>query len=70
MSLLSPIGFLSLALTFSIGYLDPVTGTFIVQAIIGGLLGGWYLLKKYSRRIYAYLTGTAPAEATEEAESA
>jgi positive regulator of sigma E activity len=70
MSLLSPIGFLNLALTFTIGYLDPVTATFIVQSIIGGLLGGWYVLKKYSRQIYAYLAGTELDEATEEAESA
>lgn len=46
-------------LSLSLAYLDPVTGTFIVQAIIGGLLGGWYVLKKYYNRIHAYITGTA-----------
>lgn len=53
------------SLTILLAYLDPVTGAFIVQSIIGGLLGGWYLLKNYSRQIYAYFTG-----GTEESESA
>ena len=43
--------------SMSLAYLDPVTGTFIVQAIIGGLLGGWYVIKKYYNRIHAYFTG-------------
>jgi hypothetical protein len=60
MASLNPGALLSLAL--SLAYLDPVTGTFIVQAIIGGLLGGWYVLKKYYNRIHAYLVGTTHDE--------
>ncbi|MBB4059634.1 hypothetical protein [Salinibacter ruber] len=52
----------SFALALSLAYLDPVTGTFIVQTIIGGLLGGWYILKKYYNRIHAYLAGTTGDE--------
>jgi hypothetical protein len=40
-----------------IAYLDPVTGSFIVQAVIGGLLGGWYILKKYYNRVRTYFLG-------------
>jgi hypothetical protein len=70
MSLLSVVILFPSALL--IAYLDPVTGSFIVQAVIGGLLGAWYILKKYYNRVRAYFFGekadsdtrTTPANGT------
>ena len=33
------------------GYLDPGTGSYILQILLGGLLGGLFVLKMYWRRI-------------------
>lgn len=41
-------------LLLPLAYLDPVTGSFILQAIIGFVLGGWYLIKRYYNRIRSF----------------
>ncbi|MGI6099248.1 MAG: hypothetical protein GX174_01125 [Lentisphaerae bacterium] len=43
-----------------LGYLDPGTGSVIIQAVVGTLLGGLLIIKLYWRRIIAFLTGKKP----------
>jgi hypothetical protein len=43
-----------------VAYLDPMTGSFIIQTIIGALLGAVYVVKKYYKRIKGHLTGEKP----------
>ncbi|HEX9817921.1 MAG TPA: hypothetical protein VGA89_03490 [Patescibacteria group bacterium] len=38
-------------------YLDPGTGSYITQLIIGGLVGGLYLLKVYFSKIVSFIKG-------------
>lgn len=33
-------------------YLDPASGSMALQAIVGGLLGGLYLVKRFWRRLW------------------
>lgn len=37
-------------------YLDPGTGSFILQLLIGGALGGLYILKRFWRQISAFVS--------------
>lgn len=37
-------------------YLDPGTGSFLLQLLIGSALGGLYLCKRFWRQIAAFLT--------------
>ena len=51
-------------------YLDPGTGSFIVQTIIAMVVGATFTLKVYWRRLKGFLSGKPerPAEAGAEAE--
>lgn len=43
----------ALAVLF-VAYLDPGTGSIIIQALIGGLVGALFALKLFWRRIVAF----------------
>tara|TARA_B110000902_G_scaffold240354_1_gene289778 strand:- start:3672 stop:3917 length:246 start_codon:yes stop_codon:yes gene_type:complete len=38
-------------------YLDPGSGSFIIQMIIAGVLGGFYALKLYWQRLVGFFKG-------------
>jgi hypothetical protein len=40
----------------ALAYLDPATGSAVLQAIVGGLLAGVFVLKQYWRQLQARLT--------------
>ena len=40
------------------GYLDPGSGSYIVQMIIAGILGGFYAIKLYWVKIVNFIKGT------------
>lgn len=40
-------------------YLDPGSGSYIVQMIIAGILGGFYAIKLYWVRIVNFIKGTS-----------
>jgi hypothetical protein len=40
-----------------IAYIDPGSGSYFFQLLIGGLLGGAVAVKLWWRRIWAFLTG-------------
>lgn len=46
-------------------YLDPGSGSFLLQLLIAALLGGGYALKVYWKKIKAFVTGTKPEETVE-----
>lgn len=37
-------------------YIDPGTGSYIIQVMIGGLLGGAFALKVYWKKVRAYFS--------------
>jgi hypothetical protein len=37
--------------------LDPGTGSIVIQALVGGVLGGLLVIKLFWRKIVAFLTG-------------
>jgi hypothetical protein len=39
-------------------YLDPGSGSFIIQMIIAGVLGGFYAIKLYWKRLVGFIKGT------------
>lgn len=43
-------------------YIDPGTGSFIVQGIIAAVVGAGLAIKMFWRRIVSALTGKSPAE--------
>jgi hypothetical protein len=43
-------------------YLDPGSGSFIIQMIIAGVLGGFYAIKLYWRRLVAFFKGTSDVD--------
>ncbi|MFY0644761.1 MAG: hypothetical protein JXR19_09880 [Bacteroidia bacterium] len=47
-------------------YLDPGSGSYIVQMIIAGILGGFYALKLYWVRIMNFFKGAPQADPDEE----
>lgn len=42
---------------YSLLYIDPGSGSFIIQAIIAAVLGGWFVMKGYWLRIKSFFTG-------------
>jgi hypothetical protein len=50
MVLISPI-----LLQLAYGYLDPGTGSYILQLVIGGLLGGLFAIGLFRKRVLAFL---------------
>lgn len=45
------------ALIFTLSYLDPGTGSIILQAVLGAVLGAIFTLKLYWRHLWSLLTG-------------
>jgi len=45
-------------------YLDPGSGSFLIQLLIGALVGGLVLLKTYWNRIRAFFTRSSAGKAT------
>ncbi|MEM7234697.1 MAG: hypothetical protein AAF517_21135 [Planctomycetota bacterium] len=46
-------------------YLDPGTGSMILQAIVAGILGGLMAIKLFWRRIFAFFAGLVKREEPE-----
>jgi hypothetical protein len=49
--------FLNLSTGQAFAYLDPGTGSYLLQLIIGGALGGIFILKNYWHSIMGRLSG-------------
>lgn len=47
-------------------YLDPGSGSYIVQMIIAGILGGFYALKLYWNRVVNFIKGNNNVDPDEE----
>lgn len=43
--------------TSALAYIDPGTGSFVIQGIIGAVVGGAFAVKLYWKRIKAKLSG-------------
>jgi hypothetical protein len=39
------------------GYLDPGTGSYIIQLLVGGLLGGLFAVGLFWKRVLAFVKG-------------
>ena len=48
--LISPV-----TLKLAYGYLDPGTGSYIIQLLVGGLLGGLFAIGLFWKRVIAYI---------------
>jgi len=46
-------------------YLDPGSGSFIIQLLLASLVGGLFILKTYWRRITGFFRKSAPNESDE-----
>ena len=51
--------------TTTLAYLDPGTGSIILQALIGSVVGGLYILKLYWGRITAFFSRNKDAAVDE-----
>ncbi len=47
-------------------YLDPGSGSFILQVLLAALLGGGFAIKAYWKKIKAIFVKTPPEESDEE----
>lgn len=47
-------------------YLDPSSGSFILQVVLAALLGGGFALKMYWKKIKAFITKTPLEESQDE----
>ena len=47
-----------------LAYLDPGTGSVVIQAVVGSLLGAMLVIKLYWRKIISFLTGRKPPAGT------
>jgi hypothetical protein len=55
---LALLGFLLVWLpTVAYGYLDPGTGSYIIQILIGGVLGGLFAIGIFWKRVIARIKG-------------
>lgn len=45
------------SLSRGLAYLDPGSGSFILQLLIAGLLGGAFIVKTYWRKIISFFRG-------------
>jgi hypothetical protein len=46
----------------AMAYLDPGTGSFVIQGIIAAIVGGGFAVKMFWGRIKAKITGKTPTE--------
>ena len=54
--------------TAALAYIDPGTGSFVIQGIIGAVIGGAFAIKLYWNKIKAALTGKSLEEEEDIAE--
>lgn len=47
-------------------YLDPGSGSYVLQLLIAGILGSLFLLRGYIGRIRSFITGLFTADGDEE----
>lgn len=38
-----------------LAYIDPGTGSLLLQLLLGGIASGWVIIKLFGKRILAYL---------------
>jgi hypothetical protein len=51
----------------ALAYIDPGTGSFVIQGIIAAVVGGGFAIKMFWHRIKAFFTGKSmPTEADDE----
>ena len=55
-SILLSVSLLPLSIQIFHGYIDPGTGSLIIQALIAGLLGGLYLLKVFWSKVKGFFS--------------
>jgi hypothetical protein len=41
----------------TVGYIDPGTGSMILQLLLGGIAGVWVIVKLWGKRLMAFFTG-------------
>jgi hypothetical protein len=46
----------------ALAYIDPGTGSFVIQGIIAAIVGGGFAVKMFWGRIKAKITGKTPTE--------
>ena len=46
----------------ALAYIDPGTGSFVIQGIIAAVVGAGFAIKVYWHRIVSALTGKSPVE--------
>ncbi len=46
--------------TLLLAYLDPGTGSIIIQAVVGGVLGGMLVIKLFWKKIVSFFKGGNP----------
>ena len=64
--------FAMLALTFStsaLAYLDPGTGSMILQGLIAGIAVSWFVIKTYWYKLRSFFGKDTPSSLLEEEES-
>jgi hypothetical protein len=49
-------------------YLDPGTGSFLIQIIVGGFLGGIFIIKGYWQRISAFFSKNKQDDSSKKSE--
>ena len=47
-------------------YLDPGSGSILIQVLVAGLLGGAFIVKSYWKKIKALFTGKKDSEPTDD----
>jgi hypothetical protein len=57
--------FISHTLSLLLGYLDPGTGSLILQLLLGGVAGFWVVLKLFGQRIKALFGFSKKEEETD-----
>ena len=64
------IGAVALAPSSAHAYIDPSTGSMVLQGIIAGAVGGLVAIKMYWQRIKTYLSRRDPSKLSEKGPSA
>jgi hypothetical protein len=70
-TMLAKKSLLTLSIIFCIvwnvnAYLDPGSGSYVVQMIIAGFLGGFYALKLYWNKIINFIRGNSDSTKTDD----
>lgn len=55
-------------LTASLGYLDPGSGSFILQLVIASLLGAAFIIKAYWKKIKGFFTNRSSKSGDDQTE--